>query len=180
MSRRLALGASHGHGCRRGLSTAHEALLAMRGRAAQAAKRAGFQDRLARLPSGEPLPFLERPPASGAEPSSVVVFLHGMTNDRIMSAACFAKATASLPNARCLLPDAPGHGGRTDWAFGKGGGFTPPSADEHVADFEAVLSAMLSTESATKEKCAPLDLIGYRLCGCHRVRRVNCNASDTL
>ena len=168
------------HGCRRGLSTAHEALMAMRGRAAQAAKRAGFQDRLARLPSGEPLPFLERPPASGAKPSSVVVFLHGMTNDRIMSAACFAKAAASLPNARCRLPDAPGHGGRTDWALGEGGGFTPPSADEHVADFEAVLSAMLSTESATNEKCAPLDLIGYRLCGCLRVQRVLCNAGDTL
>ena len=115
-----------------------------------------------------------------------------MTNDRVMSAECFAKAAESLPNARCLLPDAPGHGGRLPWAL-RPASHPRLSADEHVRDFEDVLQTMLTTESESvssgvtcaqreQENFAPLDLIGYSMGGStayryaaqhpHRVRNV--------
>ena len=171
--------------------SAHDALILQRSRAAEAAKRAGFVDRQVTMPSGEPLSFLERPPVGG-KATSVVVFLHGMTNDRIMSASCFAKAAAELPDARCLLPDAPGHGGRMQWAMRPS--FYPTlSADEHVDDFKTVLQVMLETESVSsngnatcvqreQENFAPLDLIGYSMGGStafrfaaqhpHRIRNI--------
>ena len=116
-----------------------------------------------------------------------------MTNDRVLSAACFSKAAESLPNARCLLPDAPGHGGRLPWAMRPT--FYPTlSADEHVRDFDAVLQTMLATQTAAagsgppwrtmqemeiaaaagscvtcvqreQESFAPVDLIGYSMGG---------------
>ena len=163
----------------------------MRTRAEEAAHRAGFVDRRVQLPSGEPLTFLERPPASGGAAQSVVVFLHGMTNDRMMSAASFAKAAEQLPHARCLLPDAAGHGGRMEWAM-QNSHFSM-SADGHVSDFEAVLQAMLASGEARpqggltcsqreQETFAPIDLIGYSMGGStafrfaaqhsHRVRNI--------
>ena len=98
-------------------SPAHEAFASWRARAAEAAQRAGFVDRQAVLPTGEPMNFLERPPVGGGPASSVVVFIHGMTNDRVMSAASFARTATLLPRARCLLPDALGHGSRMPWAM---------------------------------------------------------------
>jgi hypothetical protein len=81
-------------------SSSQDALMATRSRALQAAQRAGFTERETRLCSGEPITFLERSPAGGERPRAVVVFLHGLTNDRIMSAQAFAKAAQHLPHAR--------------------------------------------------------------------------------
>ena len=83
-------------------SSLQDALMATRSRALQAAQRAGFTERETRLCSGEPITFLERPPAGGERPRAVVVFLHGLTNDRIMSAQAFAKAAQHLPHARSV------------------------------------------------------------------------------
>jgi len=168
--------------------SAQSAFSVMRSRAADAASRAGFVDRQVALPNGEPLSFLERPPVGGGRASSVVVFLHGMTNDRILSAASFAKvkpwvlialfyphpklpfdpldimqAAETLPNARCLLPDAPGHGGRMPWAM-QGTDFNPNlSAGEHVKDFEIVLQTLLDASPESLGITPPLDLIGYSM-----------------
>ncbi len=187
------LGALRGQPVARALSSAGAgALASARARAEEAAARAGFADRRARLPSGEPLPYLEKRPAGGGPARSIVVFLHGMTNDRMMSAASFAKVAESLPDARCLLPDAPGHGGRLEWALQARQNAL--SADGHVADFEAVLEAMLAADDGAakqggqtcaqreQESFAPVDLIGYSMGGStafrfaaqhpHRVRNV--------
>lgn len=162
-------------GCRRPMSASpSEALEAMRSRASAAAHKAGFVDRQVQLPSGEPLTFLERPPEGGGGARSVVVFLHGMTNDRMLSAASFVKTAEQLPHARCLLPDAAGHGGRLEWAM-RGRQFAM-SADGHVSDFEVVLQAMLAADGASpegvltcsqreQEVFAPIDLIGYSMGG---------------
>ena len=75
----------------------------MRSRAAQAAARSGFVDRLALLPSGEPLTFLERPPVGGGTPSSVVVFLHGMMHAHLaLCARKYVRAMTEMGKKRIL------------------------------------------------------------------------------
>ena len=73
------------------------------------------------------------------------------------------QAAETLPNARCLLPDARGHGGRMPWAM-QGTDFNPNlSAGEHVQDFEIVLQTLLDASPESPGITPPVDLIGYSM-----------------
>ena len=123
---------------------------------------AGFVARTALLPTGEEVPYLERPAAATGMPTQrTIVLLHGITTDATGLAFAIEPLTAALgPDVRLLAPDAPGHGAsRSQWVqhvdlIGNSmwRGF---DRDAHVSDLEAFLVAAVACRGPrTRERLA--------------------------
>ena len=107
---------------RKGSSSAEatkQAAIAMRTPLLDAYEKAGFERRTVTVASGEEVPYLCRPfAATAASPRRVLVFLHGMTADAVLSAAAVLPLAERAPSdVEILVPEAAGHGERRAWTL---------------------------------------------------------------
>lgn len=139
-----------------------QAAIAMRTPLLDAYEKAGFERRTVVVGSGEEVPYLCRPfAATAASPRRVLVFLHGMTADAVLSAAAVLPlAEQAPPDVEILVPEAAGHGERRAWTLGMKPRWTGYTRDDHVADVEAFLVALRRADGRT-----PIDVCGYSMGG---------------
>ena len=139
-----------------------QAAIAMRTPLLEAYEKAGFERRTVVVDSGEEVPYLCRPfAAKPTAPRRVLVFLHGMTADAVLSAAAVLPlAERAPPDVEILVPEAAGHGERRAWTLDAKPRWTGYTRDDHVADVEAFLVALRRADGRT-----PIDLCGYSMGG---------------
>jgi len=131
----------------------------------------GFVEKSISLQNNEVVGYFERPAApsdddDNAASFSTCIILHGMFSDAL-SIVPFGIALNLPSNVRIIIPDAPGHGSRKDWAEEERdpspstSGHRWPGFDitYHTDDLAEIMS-LLNANSTQ-----PIDIVGYSMGG---------------
>lgn len=114
----------------------------------------GLVQRTVTLKSGERVGYLER---GDKFAKHTLLVLHGMTQDRF-SFLDWVAALQTPYGVRVLIPDAMGHGSRTQWALDMGDNFKGWTAEERADDVVEILAAIGDVEGL-------VDVYGFSMGG---------------
>ena len=130
---------------------------------AVAFERGGFALAQQALPSGDVVPFYERPARTEdgepCAPSKTLIMLHGFRVTPHNMAPLAVPVSAAMPKSvRCLVPTFLGHGDRIPFALDRQMSGIEPGRSAMVSDLDAFLRAL--------DIDGPVDLVEYSQGGC--------------